>query len=216
MAAAKIRVTDIAKRMGKSEKDVIFQLQSLGAEITDANQILEPEVIQALITGKKLTTRARSVIMREDKPQPEKARKKAARPPRPIVKPTPRTKVEAPKGEEAPAAPAPPPVIIPEFIQAAEDEERAAKEAPPASAPSVSAGASHATEPARAPVPTPRPAHARPMAARPAGPTGPRARAPQGARPNYAGLTPAVRPSSLGTGARPMAARPAGAGSAML
>src|SRR5207249_3507347 len=58
-------------------------------------------------------------------------------------------------------------------------------------------------------------AHARPMAARPAGPTGPRARAPQGARPNYAGQTPAVRPSSLGTGARPMAARPAGAGPAM-
>ncbi len=47
MAAAKIKVSDIAKRMGKSEKDVIFQLQSLGAEITDASQVLEPEVIQA-------------------------------------------------------------------------------------------------------------------------------------------------------------------------
>src|SRR5205823_9572173 len=132
MAAAKFKVSDIAKRMGKSEKDVIFQLQSLGAEITDANQTLEPEVIQALISGKKLTTRTRSVIMREDKPQPEKAKKEAVRPPRPIVKPTPRTRaVEAPK-EEAPVAPAPPTVIIPEFIQAAEDEERAAKEAPPA------------------------------------------------------------------------------------
>ncbi|HYS56213.1 MAG TPA: translation initiation factor IF-2 [Thermoanaerobaculia bacterium] len=212
MAAAKIRVTDIAKRMGKSEKDVIFQLQSLGAEITDPNQVLEPEVIQALITGKKLTTRARSVIMREDKPQPEKAKKEAVRPPRPIVKPTPRTKVEPPK-EEAPAAPAPPPVIIPEFIQAAEDEERAAKEAPPAPAaaptPSVAAGASPAAEPARAPAPTPRPAR---TPVRPAGPTGPRGRAPQGTRPNYAGQTPAIRPSTLGTGARPMAARPAGAG----
>ena len=130
MAATKIRVSDIARRMGKSEKDVIFQLQSLGAEISDASQVLEPEVIQALITGKKLTTRARSVIMREDKPQPEKAKKEAVRPPRPIVKPTPRPKAEPPK-EEAPAAPASPPVIIPEFIQAAEDEERAAKEAPP-------------------------------------------------------------------------------------
>ena len=69
MAAAKIRVSDIAKRMGKSEKDVIFQLQSLGAEITDPSQALEPEVIQALITGKKLSTRTKSVIMREDKPQ---------------------------------------------------------------------------------------------------------------------------------------------------
>src|SRR5437870_13081544 len=87
MAAAKIRVSDIAKRMGKSEKDVIFQLQSLGADVTDPSQVLEPEVIQALITGKKLTTRTRSVIMREDKPEPVKGKKEVVRPPRPIVKP---------------------------------------------------------------------------------------------------------------------------------
>src|SRR5438105_8663205 len=192
MAATKFRVSDIAKRMGKSEKDVLFQLQSLGAEISDANQILEPEVIQALISGKKLTTRTRSVIMREDKPQPEKAKKEAVRPPRPIVKPAPRAKAAEPPKEEAPATPAPPPVIIPEFIQAAEDEERAAKEAPPV-APSVAAGRVPAGEPA--PTPAPRPAP-RPMPARPAGPSGPRARAPQTARPNYAGQTPAVRPPS--------------------
>ena len=215
MAAAKIRVSDIAKRMGKSEKDVLFQLQSLGAEIADPNQVLEPEMIQALITGKKLSTRARSVIMREDKPQPEKAKKEAVRPPRPIVNPSPRTKVEAPK-EEAPAAPAPPPVIIPEFIQAAEDEERAAKEAPPAAAASVAASVparaaaeTPAAEPGRAAAPTQRPAPA--SSRRPAGPSGPRARAPQGARPNYAGQAPAVRPSNFGTSTRPpMAARPAG------
>src|SRR5215213_2085257 len=128
MAAAKIRVSDIAKRLGKSDKDVIFQLQSLGAEVSDASQVLEPEVIQALITGKKLVTRTRSVIMREDKPQQEK-KKEAVRPPRPIVKPTVRVRKEEPK-EETPATPAPPSVIIPEFIQAAEAEERAAKEAP--------------------------------------------------------------------------------------
>src|SRR6476619_4921483 len=118
MAAAKFRVSDIATRMGKSEKDVIFQLQSLGAEVSDASQVLEPEVIQALITGKKLTARSRSVIMREDKPQPEK-KKEAARPPRPIVKPAVRPRKEEPK-EEPVATPAPPPVIIPEVIQAAE------------------------------------------------------------------------------------------------
>ena len=49
MAAAKIKVSDVAKKMGKSEKDVIFQLQSLGADITDASQVLEPEVIQAAL-----------------------------------------------------------------------------------------------------------------------------------------------------------------------
>jgi translation initiation factor IF-2 len=215
MAAAKFKVSDIAKRMGKSEKDVIFQLQSLGAEITDANQVLEPEVIQALITGKKLTTRSRSVIMREDKPQPEKAKKEAVRPPRPIVKPTPRARAaEAPK-EETPTAPAPPSVIIPEFVQAAEDEERAAKEAPApapvaAAAPSVAQAIPPAPEPARSPAPTQRPPAPLAMQQRrPAGGTGPRARAPQGARPNYAGQTPAIRPSNMGT-RPPMAARPAG------
>src|SRR5688500_20291341 len=93
MAAPKIRVSDIAKKMGKSEKDIIFQLQSLGAEITDANQVLEPEVIQALITGKKVVTRTRSVIMREDKPVEEK-KKEVVRPQRPIVQTPVRKKAE--------------------------------------------------------------------------------------------------------------------------
>src|SRR5918993_3244711 len=134
MAAAKFKVSDIAKRMGKSEKDVIFQLQSLGAEITDASQVLEPEVIQALITGKKLVTRTRSVIMREDKPVVEK-KKEAVRPPRPIVQPPARKKAEAPK--EEPAAAPPPSVIIPEFQEAAEAEERAALETPVVEKPRV-------------------------------------------------------------------------------
>src|ERR671918_3250559 len=119
MAAAKFRVSDVAKRMGKSEKDVIFQLQSLGAEVSDPNQVLEPEVIQALLTGKKLTTRTRSVIMREDKPVVEK-KKEAVRPPRPIVQPPARKKTEAPK--EEPVVAPPPSVIIPEFVEAAEAE----------------------------------------------------------------------------------------------
>ncbi len=110
MAAAKIRVSDIAKKMGKSEKDVIFQLRSLGAEINDASQVLEPEVIQALITGKKLVTRTRSVIMREDTPTPDK-KKEAVRPPRLIEQSPIRKKAEAPTEESGAAAP--PTVIIP-------------------------------------------------------------------------------------------------------
>jgi translation initiation factor IF-2 len=216
MPGAKFRVSDVAKKMGVSDKDLIFRLQSLGADISDPTQVLEPDVIQALITGKKLTTRSRSVIMREDKPQPEKAKKEAVRPPRPIVKPSPKTKVEAPK-EEAPVAPAPPAVIIPEFIQAAEDEERAAKEAPAAPPlPSVAAGVPPAPEAVKPAAPAPK-ATPRPIDRRPAGPSGPRARAPQGARPNYAGQTPAIRPPAFGgtrpahpTGDRaPMSARPA-------
>src|ERR1043165_3862183 len=129
MAAAKFRVSDVAKQMRKTEKEVIFNLQSLGVEVTDPNQFIEPEVIQALITGKKLTTRAKSVIMREDKPQVAAKKETVVRPPRPIIKPPVRPKKEVPV-EETPAAPPPPSVIIPEFIQAAEAEERAAMEAP--------------------------------------------------------------------------------------
>ncbi|HUP63354.1 MAG TPA: translation initiation factor IF-2 [Thermoanaerobaculia bacterium] len=228
MAAAKIRVSDIARKMGKSEKDVIFQLQSLGAEITDASQALEPEVIQALITGKKLTTRTRSVIMREDKPQVEK-KKEAVRPPRPIVQPPARKKTEAPK-EEPVAAPQPPAVIIPEFVEAVEAEERAAKEAPaPAretvEKPKVAAQAPRAdvAAPPVAETEVPPPAAERQPAAAdqrrpagPTGPTGPRARAPQAPRPNYAGQSPAPGsmrpPTSPGTQRPPMGARPAGPG----
>jgi translation initiation factor IF-2 len=222
MAAAKIRVSDIAKRMGKSEKDVMFQLQSLGAEVTDPNQVLEPEVIQALITGKKLVARPRTVILREDKPQPEK-KKEAVRPPRPIVKPPVRVKKEEPKEEPA-AAPAAPPVIIPEFIQAAEAEERAAKEAPPVvEKPKVAAEAPQAPPPP-APVAPEAPAHrpAPPAPSRPTGPTGPRARTtPPTSRPNYAGQQPApnfrpgTRPATPAgpAGARPpMGARPGAPG----
>jgi len=232
MAAAKFKVSDVAKKMGKSEKDVIFQLQSLGAEVTDANQVLEPEVIQALITGKKLVTRTRSVIMREDKPTLEK-KKEVVRPPRPIVQPPVRKKVEAPK--EEPAVAPPPSVIIPEFQEAAEAEERAAKEAPVAEKPKAAKPKVEKAAATDTPAPLPVAAESReaaPQAAAPEapapsapttphpvrpsappqhvdrrqiGPTGPRARAPQGPRPNYAGqqTVPTGRPSGVPSSPRP-------------
>jgi translation initiation factor IF-2 len=186
MAAAKIKVSDIAKKMGMSDKDMIFRLQSLGAEVTDANQVLEPEVIQALITGKKLVTRSRSVIMREDKPTPEK-KKEAVRPPRPIVQPPVRKKAEAPKGEE-PVVAAPPPVIIQEFVDAAEAEERAAQEVPhPAPEKAARKGTRH-----EAPAATPAP---EPMAAQPAeAPAPAHAPAPAAAPPAHQPHQPAAHP----------------------
>ncbi len=235
MAAAKFRVSDVAKKMGVSDKDLIFRLQSLGAEINDPNQVLEPEVIQALITGKKLTTRARNVIMREDKPQVEK-KKEAVRPPRPIVQPPLRARKEAPKEEPLVVAPTPS-VIIPEFVQAAEAEERAALEAPeqpthaapekprrtPSAAPATPAAEEAPKPMAAAPSQPAAPAtHAAAATAAPhrpaahpdrprSGPTGPRARAPQGPRPNYAGQTP-VSPPPMARSAAPAGARPAPSG----
>ena len=214
MAAAKIRVSDIAKKMNMSDKDMIFRLQSLGADVADATQVLEPEVIQALITGKKLATRTRNVIMREDKPIAEK-KKEAVRPPRAIIQPPVRAKKEVAK-EEPVAAAAPPAVIIPEFVEAAEAEERAAREAPPVQEKPKVAAETPAPTPVPPPAaPAPPPAASMPIAAAPpaagqtdadrrSGPTGPRARAPQGPRPNYAGQTPVQSqrpPMSGGAGA---------------
>jgi len=215
MAAPKFRVSDIAKKMGKSEKDLIFQLQSLGADVTDANQSLEPDVIQALITGKKLTTRTRNVIMREDKPQVEK-KKEAVRPPRPIVQPPVRKKVEKP-AEEAPSTPPPPSVIIPEFIQAAEAEEREALETPVPEKPHKIEKPRPVAEPVQQPAAAAAAPAAQPSADSPRqiGPTGPRARTTPSPRPNYAGQAPVARPgggmAARGTGA-PMTTRPAGPG----
>jgi translation initiation factor IF-2 len=194
MAAAKFKVSDVAKAMKKTEKEVIFNLQSLGVEVTDANQVIEPDVIQALITGKKLVTRTRSVIMREDKPIAEK-KKEVVRPPRPIVQPPVRKKAETPTKEEPAVAP-PPTVIIPEFQEAAEAEERAAKETPVVEKPKVekpkvhdtpevvpvaaeAPEASAAAAPAEAPAP-PAPAPATPHA-HPAHPVRHAPSAPSGA-----------------------------------
>ncbi|HEX2834489.1 MAG TPA: translation initiation factor IF-2 [Thermoanaerobaculia bacterium] len=240
MAAAKIKVSDIAKRMGKSEKDMIFQLQSLGADITDPNQVLEPEVIQALLTGKKLVTRSRSVIMREDKPQPEK-KKEAVRPPRPIVQPPVRKKAEQPKVEE-PTVAAPPPVIIQEFVDAAEAEERAAAQAPatpekakkvaetpvtvpaPAEEPAAAAAAAvetpapaEAPAPAAAAAPAPSPQPAAPPAHvphTPHAPQHPSARRPTGPTGPRARAPQGPRPNYAGQtpAMPPQQQRPAGPG----
>ncbi|MGZ5474183.1 MAG: translation initiation factor IF-2, partial [Thermoanaerobaculia bacterium] len=210
----------MAKKMGLSDKDLIFRLQSLGAEVSDANQVLEPEVIQALITGKKLATRTRSVIMREDKPLVEK-KKEAVKPPRPIVKPPVRARREEPKEEQV-VAPPQPSVIIPEFIQAAEDEERAAKEAPaPEVAPPPPARqAPEAEQPAAAAAAAPpqpeaprRPVSHAPIDRRPTGATGPRARTgggPAPSRPNYAGQQPAPNFRPAGGPGAPRPSGPSG------
>lgn len=205
----KVKVSDLAKRMGISDKDLLFKLQSLGVQVENASSAIDHEIINAILTGKKLASRPRNVIMREEKPEPEK-KTVVVRPPRPIVKP--------PKREEPAASPEPVSTtapIIPEFIQAVEaeaaEQERAAKEPPKPAAPRP--------KPAEAPAARPA-AAATSAAARLIGPTGPRARTTTGPRPNYQGQ--AVRPLAAGAAAprpaegritsRPQTARAAGPG----
>jgi translation initiation factor IF-2 len=126
---AKVRVSDLAKQMGVSDKDLLFKLQSLGVQVENASAAIDHEVIVAILSGKKLATRPRNVIMREDKPKQEKKRE-VVRPPRPIIAP-PKRESRAAAPEPEPASPQAP-VIIPEFLEAAEaeaaEQERAAKE----------------------------------------------------------------------------------------
>ncbi|HVE66401.1 MAG TPA: translation initiation factor IF-2 N-terminal domain-containing protein, partial [Thermoanaerobaculia bacterium] len=227
---AKVQVRDLAKQMGIPDKDLIFKLQSLGVQVDSPAAAIDHEVILAILTGKKLATRQRTVIMREEKPAQEKE-KREIKPPRPIVKP-PRKPVVAPPTEAAPPPPPPGP-IIPEFIQAAEaeaaEQERAAREPkppaapekprvpaePPAAPPTITVAA----EPAKKPeAPGERPAAA---AASPgthasrertiSGATGPRARVEPGPRPNYANQQRVHAPASRPAGAVSAgAARPAG------
>jgi translation initiation factor IF-2 len=199
---AKVRVSDLAKQMGVGAKDLVFKLQSLGVAVEDANSSLDTETIMAVLSGKKIATRPRNVIMREEMPQAEK--KKVVRPPRAIITPPKREKKEVPV--EAPA-PAPSGPVIPEFLAAAEAEAAeqeieskrpkapkapkvAAEAAETAEAPQPPAGVEESAVPMAAAHAAPAPAehHGPAGSRRPIGPTGPRARmAATGPRPNYQG-----------------------------
>ncbi|MGK2858560.1 MAG: hypothetical protein ACSLFQ_15270, partial [Thermoanaerobaculia bacterium] len=202
-----------------SDKDLIFKLQSLGVEVDSPESALGPAEIEALRSGKKLTTRSKSVIMREEAPVAEVAPKqKVVKPPRPIVQPAARKGAAAAPPKEEPATPQGP--VIKEFLEAAEaeaaEQARAATEppkparratpprpivAPPAPvveeapAPQEEPAALEAPEDATpvAPEAPPAAAHAAPHAPSGrrsvSGPTGPRARREVAPRPNYQGST---------------------------
>ncbi len=200
---AKVQVRDLAKQMGIPDKDLIFKLQSLGVQVENASASIDHEVIVAILTGKKLATRPRNVIMRDEKPKVEKERKEI-KPPRPIVRTTKKSDA-TPASQAAPPPPTGP--IIPEFVEAAEaeaaEQERAAREPKPAPAPRkkpavAAAPPEEAPETAAAPPvsePPSEPALPAAAASTPAssdrpsisGPTGPRANRAPAARPNYTG-----------------------------
>jgi translation initiation factor IF-2 len=181
---AKVRVSDLAKQMGIPDKDLLFKLQSLGVEVPNSSAAIDHEAIVAILTGKKLATRPRAVIMRDEKPgvEAEKPRKEI-RPPRPIVKP-PRPIV--PPAADAASTPVSSGPIIAEFVQAAEaeaaEQARVAREVKPkvakpaatepvlpaaAPAPAAPAAPQPAAAATKAPVSEPPAAH-QPIAARPA------------------------------------------------
>jgi translation initiation factor IF-2 len=217
---AKVRVSELAKRMGISAKDLVFKLQSLGVAVEGPSTALDPNEVIAVLSGKKVAPRPRAVIMRDEKAQVEQKKETVVRPPRPIVAPPRRAVVPTTEPQTGPITPTP---IIPEFIQAAEAEEaeqaRAAAEAAsprePKAAAKPKAAKAEAAETPGAPVaaddaapeaPAPATATRRPATSR-TGPTGPRAALASAPRPSYQAQQTPGRPQARTAGAA--AGRPA-------
>ena len=62
---AKIRVNDLARKMGMQAQDLIFKLKSIGVRVDGDDASIDPEIIQAILTGKRLPS-PREVIVRDD------------------------------------------------------------------------------------------------------------------------------------------------------
>jgi translation initiation factor IF-2 len=182
----KIRVSDLAKKMGVPAQDLLFKLRSIGVRVEDDQ--IDTEFIQAILQGKQLPqTPQREVILRDEQsgpgPAPAAKRRRAAPPPpprrpAPASARAPRRRTVVQKTDKIKTLPETrrPRRPTPEEVAA---QEIAAEEAAqtPAAAPApqpVEAAPSRtiATAPAReTPAPAARatkPSAARPAAARPA------------------------------------------------
>ena len=83
---AKIRVSDLAKKMGIAQQDLVFKLRSIGVRLEGEDETIDAEVISAILTGKKLQHQPREVILRDAEatakaPPPPVRRAPTRRPP---------------------------------------------------------------------------------------------------------------------------------------
>ncbi len=217
----KIPVQQLAQMMGIANQDLVFKLKSIGVRVENDEAVIDQDVIQAIIGGKKITG-PREVILR-DEPAPEPPRKAGATParraPANLLRPArPRQVIQRvespiktiPVGERPLPAPAAEIVVAPEAPPAAPPP-------PAAEAPTPEAIAA----PPAAPAPPPPPRSAPPgSTSRYTAPATPAARPPQssrpGERPGYGGRPAGGPPRPYSPGARPggpPGSRPGGPGS---
>jgi translation initiation factor IF-2 len=235
----KIPVQQLAQMMGIANQDLVFKLKSIGVRVENDEAVIDQDIIQAIIGGKKITG-PREVILR-DEPVPE-ARKGVAPARRPAANPLrparPRQVIQRMEGQiktipvtERPTAAAPEASAkseagaeAPTFHAAPAEASTApaaaappAHPAPPAPPPAAPRYSAPAPAPPRisAPRPGDRPYPGRPDASRAYSPA-PRPSGPPGSRPGGPGMRPGppgARPS--GPGSRPggpAGARPGGPG----
>ena len=77
----KIRLEDLARKMGLPQQDLMFKLRSIGVRIEGEDAEIDSDIIQAILLGKKLP-QPREVILRDDSEAPAPV-------PRPVAKPAP-------------------------------------------------------------------------------------------------------------------------------
>ena len=51
---AKVRVSELAKKMGIAQQDLVFKLRSIGVRLEGEDETIDTEIIAAILTGKKL------------------------------------------------------------------------------------------------------------------------------------------------------------------
>ncbi|HEX5759408.1 MAG TPA: translation initiation factor IF-2 N-terminal domain-containing protein, partial [Thermoanaerobaculia bacterium] len=68
----KIRVQDLALKMGISNQDLLFKLKSIGVRIEGDDPAIDTDIIQAVLAGKKLP-HPREVILRDEATPPAPA-----------------------------------------------------------------------------------------------------------------------------------------------
>jgi translation initiation factor IF-2 len=63
---AKVRVSDLAKKMGIAQQDLVFKLRSIGVRLEGEDETIDTEIISAILSGKKLQHQPREVILRDE------------------------------------------------------------------------------------------------------------------------------------------------------
>ncbi|MCP3960564.1 MAG: translation initiation factor IF-2 [bacterium] len=185
----KIRLSDLAHRMGLPEQDLMFKLKSIGVRIEGDDAAIDSDIIQAIMQGKRLP-QPREVIIRDDSESPVPVAQATGQPQqgapllprgramihrvedrirelpvkeRPAAEPADEPTVEAPEPTEAAAeAEVTKPAAAAKLAEPAKPEKAAAAKAKPAAAGKAEPAKPAPKAPARPAAPISRPAGARP------------------------------------------------------
>ena len=141
----KIRVRDLAQKMGVPEQDLLFKLKSIGVRLDEENPEIDTGVIQAILEGKRLP-QPREVILRDEEAKasatsaPARRRPAPRRMPASPVRPGRRRpmiqrvepRIRTLPATEAPKVDKPPVEATPATAEVSPSQEAAPTAAPPA------------------------------------------------------------------------------------